>query len=197
MKIHTVAQGTEEWLKLRLGKFTASSAQAIASNGKGLETLVFEKVAEILTGKEKEAYTNVDIERGHQLEEMARSAYELETGNLVKKIGFIEVDEYMGCSPDGLIGEEGLVEIKCKNDVNFVRMMIDQKVDPEHHWQMQMQMLLTGRVWCDYVVFNQNFPKPIIVIRVDRDQDATTKLDTGLLQGIQTIKKMLEQLNGK
>lgn len=195
MKIHDVTQGTEEWLKLRLGKFTASSAQAIANNGKGLETVVFEKVAEILTGKEKEAYTNGDIERGHQLEEMARSAYELEKGTPVKKVGFIEIDEYRGCSPDGLVGEDGLVEIKCKNDVNFVRMLIEPKIDPEHHWQMQMQLFLTGRSWCDYVVFNPNFPKSIIVVRVERDKDAIAKLNLGLNEGIATIRKILEKLN--
>ena len=129
MKIHNIDQNTPEWHALRLGKFTASNAQAIANNGKGLETLCFEKVAEILTGKAKESYTNDDMQRGNDLEEMARNSYELETGIVVKRVGFIEKSDRIGCSPDGLIAEDGLQEIKCKNDANFVRYLFDKKIN--------------------------------------------------------------------
>lgn len=195
MKIYDqIEQGSPEWLLLRLGKFTASDAQAIASNGKGLETLVFEKAAEILTGKLKEEYTNDDMERGKALEEQARNEYELETGVVVKRIGFIEKSERVGCSPDGLIGEDGLQEIKCKNDANFARYMFDRIIDPAHIWQMQMQLLISERQYCDYVVFNPNFPKSVIVTKVVRDEAAIEKLRIGLEEAQEKLDNVLAKI---
>jgi hypothetical protein len=195
--IHNCKQGNEAWQQLRLARLTASDAQAIATAGVGLDTLVLKKVAEKLTGKAPEGYTNGDMERGHELEMMARNAYELETGNLVKEVGFCELDEYTGCSPDGFIGEDGLVEIKCKADHTFVQAMLDHKPEAGHFWQVQMQMWITERKWCDYVVFNPNFPKPLIVIRVDRDEKSIEKIKAGVEKGKALIKSYLEKLNDK
>jgi putative phage-type endonuclease len=194
MKAYNLEQGSEEWFKIRLGKLTASNAQAIAADGKGLETLAFEKVAEIITHKAKPSYTNEDIERGKELEAMARNSYEVETGIVAKQVGFIELDEFTGCSPDGLIGEDGLLEIKCKNDVNFARYLYDGKIDPEHEWQMQMQMLVSGRKWVDYVIFNENFPKTTVIVRVARNEEEIKQLQAGITTGIAKIKEILEKI---
>ena len=197
MKIYTneeIPQGSEAWFTVRLGKFTASDAQAIASNGKGLETLVYEKVAEILTHKVKEAYTNDDMERGKELEESARNAYELETGVVVTRVGFIERGSRVGCSPDGLIGEDGLQEIKCINDTNFVKFMVNKDIDTSHIWQMQMQMLVSERKYCEYVVYNPNFPKPIIITRIERDEVAIEKLRIGLEQAHIKLNEILDKV---
>ena len=185
-----ISQGSEEWLKLRLGKFTASQAQAIASAGKGLETLVFKKVAEILTNKAEEGYKNFDMERGHELEAMARGAYELETGNIVREVGFCELDKQIGCSPDGLVGDDGLMEIKCPCDKVFVEYLYSGKIDTGYMWQMQMQMYVTDRTWCDYVVFNDNFPNSIVITRVERDEGAVAKIKAGLA----TAKAMTDSI---
>lgn len=189
-----IQQGSPEWLQLRLGKFTASNAQAIASNGIGLTTLCFEKAAEILTGKMKEQYANADMDRGNELEEMARNSYELETGIVVKRVGFVEKSDRIGCSPDGLIAEDGLQEIKCKNDPNFVKFMFDKKIDTAHLWQMQMQMLITDRKWCDYVVFNPNFPKSVIVVRVERNEADIEKLRFGLEKAQEQLDSILSKI---
>jgi len=195
MKIHDVQQGTEEWHQLRLGRFTASDAQAIATNGKGLETLVFEKVAETITGKTKEPYTNTDMERGKELEEMARNSYELETGIIVKKIGFVEVSEHIGCSPDGTIEADGMQEIKCPNDANYAKYLFSEKVDPAHYWQMQMQMHCMDRKWCDYVVFNPNFTgKTITIVRVNRNEEDLKKLIEGLNKGVELKNQILKKI---
>jgi exodeoxyribonuclease (lambda-induced) len=194
MIIHEFEQGTEEWFKIRLGKLTGSNAQAIASNGKGLETLVFEKVAEIMTGKMKAQYTNEDIQRGNELEYMARNSYELETGNLVKKVGFCELDEMSGCSPDGLIGDDGIMEIKCKSDATFARFLYEQKVESAHNWQMQFNLFVTEREYCDYVVFNENFPKTTVIIKVPRNESEIAKLKAGLMMGKAQIKSILEKI---
>lgn len=195
MQIHNFTQGSEEWFKIRLGKFTGTNGQAVATNGRGLETLVFEKVAEIMTGKMKPSYTNDDIERGKELEAMARNSYELESGLLVKEVGFVELDEFTGCSPDGFINEDGLVEIKCKNDANFARFMYDRKIDPDHNWQMQFNLFVTGREWVDYVLFNENFPKTTIITRVNRNDTEIAKLKANVAIGIAQVKSILEKLN--
>lgn len=194
MKIHKVPQGSAEWQALRAGKFTASDAQAIATNGKGLETLCFEKVAEIKTKRVADGYTNDDIERGKELEEMARNSYELETGNVTEQVGFIELSDSVGCSPDALIKEDGLVEIKCKNDANFVRFLFDRKIDPAHFWQMQMQLFITDRKYCDYVIFNPNFDTSIVITRVERSEEDITKIKEGLKKAEETVKSILEKV---
>lgn len=193
MKIYNdLKQGTPEWLKVRIGKFTASTAQAIASNGAGLKTLVFEKAAEVMTGQQKEGYTNSDMERGNELELIARNAYELEKGVVTTQVGFIELDERVGASPDGLVGEDGLIEIKCKNDSNFVRFIFDNEIDPAHEWQMQMQLWVTGRKWVDYVLFNPNFPNPVIITRVLRDEAKIKKIEVGIENGKKQLAEILK-----
>ena len=194
MKIYKFKQNSEEWLKIRLGKFTGSNAQAIAANGKGLETLIFEKVAELSTGKSKPFYTNGDMERGHELEAMARNSYEVETGITSQQVGFVELDEFTGCSPDGLVGKDGLIEIKCKNDAKFARYLLEQKIDPAHNWQIQMNLFVTGREWCDYIVFNENFKKTISIIRVMRNDVEIAKIKAGLAIGIAQVKSILEKI---
>jgi len=192
MKIYdTLVQGTDEWFKVRLGKLTASTAQAVASNGKGLETLCFEKVAEIISGVQEDGYKNADMERGNEQEKLARSAYEMETGLPVKTVGFIELDERVGCSPDGLVNEDGLVEIKCHNGATLVKLLFSGKIDTKYVWQMQFQMYVTGRQWVDYVGFNENFPN-LKIIRVERDEDAIEKIRIGVEQGKETITSILE-----
>ena len=194
MKTFKFAQGTPEWTKKRLGKLTGSVAQAIATAGAGLETLAYIKVAEKLTGKAEEGYINANMEKGNELEAMARNAYELETGKVVKEVGFCELDEYCGCSPDGFIGKDGLVEIKCPTDKVFVKYCYTDKIDTGYIWQIQMQMFVTGRKWCDYAVFNQNFPKNLIVKRILRDETAIEKIKAGVETGKAMIKNIMEKI---
>ena len=194
MQLHKVKQGSPEWHKVRLGKLTASHAQAIASQGKGLETLAYNKVAEILTGKAEEGYINPDMERGNELEMMARNAYELETGNLVKEVGFCELDKHSGCSPDGFVGDDGLVEFKCPTNKVFTEYLYTEKVNTGYVWQMQMQMLVTDRKWCDYAVFAQDFPKSLIIKRIERDERAIEKIKRGLEIGEDMIIKIMEKI---
>ena len=195
MIIHNFDQHSEEWLNIRLGKLTASHAQAIATNGKGLETLCFKKCSELMTGRVGKSYTNPDMERGNELESLARGVYELKTGNLVKEVGFVELDSQVGCSPDGLIGEDGLLELKCKDDVNFFKLLVERKVDPEYMWQIQMQMYITGRKWCDYVVYNDGYTKPLVIIRVERDEEKISKIKQGLEDGKKLMAEMLKKAN--
>lgn len=193
MKIHNVKQCSEKWFTLKLGKLSASHAQAISANGAGLDTLVYKLVAERLSGKREDTYTNPDMERGIEQEKLAASSYEMETGFETKEIGFCELDEYTGASPDRLVNKDGLIEVKCVRGNVYVKLLHTKKIDTGYVWQMQMQMLVTGRKWCDFVVFNENF-SDLVIIRVERDEKAIDKLKIGLELGIEQIKKILEEV---
>lgn len=194
MKIHNVEQGSPEWHKLREMRLTASNAQAIASNGKGLESLVIG----LLVGKyssNTEHYTNADMERGHELESIARGMYELETGNDVTEVGFIEVDKYVGFSPDGLIGKVGGFETKALNDANHMKAIIYglKAIDKKYIWQCQFSMKYSGREWWDLTLFNPNFEKSLIIHRIEPDPIMFKKIETG----VETGKKLIRELNKK
>ena len=195
MEIINCQQGTDEWALARLGKLTASDAQAIVTAGVGLNTLCIEKVAQRLTGLAEDSFKTPAMQNGHDLEDQARNAYELETGNIVKEIGFCKLDEDTGASPDGLVGDDGLVEIKCKTNNIFVKELLSDEIDPAHVWQVQFQMWVTDRKWCDYTVYNPNFPKSLIIKRVNRDEVAIAKIKAGVETGKAIIKSYLLKIN--
>lgn len=193
MIIHNVEQGTEEWYALRRGKMTASKAQAIASAGKGLDTLCLELVSEILTNGSDESYTNPHMERGNELEEKARQAYAIIEGyDMVDRVGFVELDKYIGCSPDGFIYEDGLVEIKCPSNKVYTELLINKKPPSQYIWQCQMQMLVTDRAWCDLVFFNPNFEKSMQIYKQIPNDDAYEKINNGLNLGKEKIQEWLK-----
>jgi predicted phage-related endonuclease len=191
MNIINCIQGTDEWKKVRLGKLTGSDAHTIGVAGKGLDTLCLKKVAEILTGKAEEGYKSQAMQNGNDLEAEARNAYELETGNIVTQVGFCELDDMVGASPDGLIADDGGLEVKCKTDAVYVKELLGEPIDPEHISQMQFGMMVTGRSWWDYIVYNPNFEKSLIIRRVMRDEVAIAKIKAGVETGKALIKSYL------
>jgi len=195
MIIHNIEQGTEEWQQVRRGKMTASHAQTIASNGKGLETYCREVVASLITGISKSVDT-IDTQRGVELEPVARQEYENEKGVSVEQVGFIEYNEFVGVSPDGLVGSDGLIEIKCKNDNNYLAQLLDGEagIESKYIWQMQMQMLVSNRSWCDFVCYNPNFEKKLFIQRIYADERKFSKLLAGFESGEEIIKNILEKI---
>lgn len=189
--INNIQQGTSEWLQLRVGVFTATDGQTIATKGKGLETLIYEKASEIITGLScEEGYTNSNIERGKELEEQARLIYEMENGVSVETVAFVFGDlEHTGCSPDGLVEIDGLAEFKCPNNKNFVVICLTGEYDKKYDWQCQYQMFITGRKWADLVFFNPNFKNPLKTFRIERDE----KIQQTFKENIEyAVKKALE-----
>ncbi len=197
MKIHNLEQGSPEWFEVRKLKLTASNADAIATSGKGLDTLVDELVAEYFATTPEEPYINADMERGNLLEAEARNMYSSISGNVIEQVGFVELDEHVGCSPDGLVNDDGLVEIKCPNNKNYIKLMLTEKIDTKYIWQMQMQMFVTGRKWCDFVAYNPNYSKYILIIRVNADLESQEKIQRGLEKGKAQIKEMVAKLKDK
>lgn len=193
MKIHKMEQRSDEWFAIRLGKMTASNAQCIAANGKGLESYIYSVLTEKYSNN-KESYTNGDMERGVELEDQARMTYEIENQKVIE-VGFIEHNEYAGCSPDGLVGDEGGIEIKCPNDVNFFKLLCngEKEIDMKYIWQVQMCLLISGRKWWDLIFYNTNFEKNMMIFRITPEISKQEKLIVGIEKG----KKLINELTQK
>ena len=190
MKIHNFEQRTDEWYAIRKGKMTASNAETIIANGKGLETYIYNLMAEYYSSAEKENYINADMQRGIDLEPEARLEFEFYTGLDVQEVGFIEHNEFIGVSPDGLIGDDGLIEIKCPNDSIYFKLLLNDNIKPEYIAQMQMQMYVTDRQYCYFVSYNPNFEKSLYIKKINRDEEMIDKLKKGLERGTQLIKEI-------
>jgi hypothetical protein len=193
--IHNCEQGTDDWFKVRELKLTASHAQAIATGGKGLETYVTEMMAYYYSSNEREYYSSKDMDRGNELEPIARSIYELQTGLKVDQVGFIELNKFVGCSPDGLIGKDGGLEIKSPNNINYYKTLRDgeKAIDSGYIWQVQMNLFVTGRKWWDLAFYNPNFEETLKIIRLFPDKEMQDKLKVGLEKGIELIKSQLNE----
>lgn len=190
---HDVEQKSDEWFKIREGKLTGSNATPIGANGKGLITYCLNIAADVVRTGEKEYYINSDMERGNELESIAVSAYEFKTGSTVKHIGFITNDKYdnVGVSPDGLIGDDGGIEIKARNDTkHFSLIQGDTSEIPFN--QIQMCLLITERKWWDFVSFNTNFDKPLFIKRILPDEKYFEKLKLGFKTGNELVEKYLD-----
>ena len=124
--------------------------------------------------------------------------YEFETGNTVTQVGFIELSDVVGCSPDGLVGDDGLLEIKNFSDKVYLELLLTGKIEKKYYNQMQMQLYVTGRKWCDYFVFNPNFiDKPYYMVRVYPDKDTFAHLDSALKSAKEQLyeqKKILDAI---
>jgi len=197
--IHNIEQQTPEWYDLRRQyPLTASKAQAIGNAGKGLETLVWDVLADKYSIAEKEHISNVHTDRGNELEANARAIYEMQTGNTVTEVGFITNDKVSkagGASPDGLVNNDGLVEIKCFDDAKHFKCSVMGLVpESQYEWQMQMQMLFTGRKWVDFVAYNPNYHNSILIKRVEADEEKQARLQEGLKAGEKLIKEIEAKL---
>ena len=193
MKIYNFEQRTDEWYAIRKGKMTASNADTIIANGKGLETYIYNLMAEYYSSAEKENYINADMQRGIDLEPEAKIEFQFYTGLDIKEVGCVELNEYILASPDGLIGDDGLIEIKCPNDSIYFKLLLSNNIKPEYIAQMQMQMYVTDRQYCYFVSYNPNFEKSLYIKKINRDEEMIDKLKKGLERGTELIKEIKKQ----
>ena len=190
MKIYNFEQRTEDWYNIRKGKMTASNAETIIANGKGLETYIYNLMAEYYSSAEKENYINADMQRGIDLEPEAKIEFQFYTGLDIKEVGCVELNDYILASPDGLIGDDGLIEIKCPNDSIYFKLLLSNNIKPEYIAQMQMQMYVTERQYCYFVSYNPNFEKSLYIKKINRDEEMIDKLKKGLERGTELIKEI-------
>jgi len=182
----TDIQRTEEWFGERLGKVTASRvADVLAKTKSGPSAsranYAAELVAERLTGRRAEGFTSAAMQRGTDLEPLAREAYSFVSGNTVVETGFVPhpVIAMTGASPDGLIGDDGLVEIKCCGAARHIAVLKGDPAEDRYVKQMLWQMACTGRQWCDLAYYNPDLPVELQlkVIRIDRDDAAIEEME--------------------
>ncbi len=168
LQIFDCEQGSPEWFACRLGIPTASRFKDVLAKGQGLtrKKYLYTLAGEILTGEPAESYTNDHMERGKAMEAEAREMYAFQTGNDPVQVGFMRRGD-VGCSPDSLLGEDGLLEIKSKLPHVHLEALEGRRLPPEHVAQVQGQLWISGRAWCDFVSY---WPKlPLFVCRVERD----------------------------
>ena len=194
-------QGSPEWLSERAGKVTASMVSAVLAKPEtaGYRDYQAQLVAEILTGKPQGSdYTNAAMQFGTEMEPLARSAYEAETGFSVDEVGFCQhpTINRAGASPDGLVGKNSLVEIKVPKVATHLAYLIAGVVPVGYKNQMMWQMACTGRDWCDFVSFRPDLPEhlQLFVIRFKRDPARIIELETAVIAFLDSVDKMLSQL---
>ena len=200
-----IEQGTDAWLQLRLGKVTASRVADImaktktgvsASRGNYLIELALQRV----TGNIEPMYTNDAMQHGIDEEPYARVAYEVKTGNFVDQIAFVEhpTIEWFGCSPDGLVGNDGLIEIKCPNSATHWATIKDGKPPNKYVIQMQTQMACTNRQWCDFVSFDSRMPErsQLFICRVERDQTMIDEIEVEVMKFLNEVESEVNLMKG-
>lgn len=196
MIIHDVLQNSEEWHRLRCGVFTASVfSKIVTPTGKysaQAEDIEDGIVAEIITGTPSDDFGGTKwVERGKELEGDAVKLYEMLKDCEVKHMGFVTNDDgNIGCSPDGCVGDDGLIEIKCPKPKTHVKYCITGVIEDVYKPQIQGQMLVTGRKYVDIISYHPEM-KPAI-IRVERDEEYIEKLSNALNQCIENVNKKLE-----
>lgn len=168
MPEHKLLQGSDEWLNFRMGKVSASRVSDLMAKTKSgvsasRKNYLMQLLCERLTGKREESFTSAAMQRGRDKEPIARSDYEAKNGVMVMETGCFSHPDIPGfiASPDGLVGSDGLLEIKNPNTAQHVEFLRTGKIDPGYEIQMMCQMMCTGRKWCDFVSFDDRLPEPL------------------------------------
>lgn len=199
-----VEQRTEEWAALRLGRVTGSRvAEVLAEikNGEAAKRKNYraELIVEILTGRPIENFQTPAMLWGLEQEAFARAAYELLTGATVDTVGFAihPTINRFGASPDGFIGEEGLIEIKCPNTATHLEYLLASgNVPKEYEPQMLAAMACTGRKWCDFASFDPRLPAhlQLYVCRLYRDEKRIAEMEEKVRAFLLEVDEMLKRL---
>lgn len=167
-------QGSEGWLKIRAGVPSASNfSDIITTQGKTSTSrlkYMYTLVGEKLLGMKEDGFQSEAMLRGVEMESEAREVYSFITGNEVETVGFCFADEkkLYGCSSDGLIGEDGMVEIKCRKISNHIECLISKDLKSPEFQQVQGQLLVTGRKWVDYFCYYPGLPHLLIKVFPDK-----------------------------
>ena len=194
MKYYDIEQGSEQWFELRLGKFTSSTFKNLFAKPttiayqKEINQVVFER----LTGKVPESFSNDYMQRGTELEPLAREAYEAEKLEIVQNGGFWEFDEWTGSSPDGLIGDDGTLEAKCPAFNTMIEYLTKQKLPSEYFYQVHGQLFVTGRQWCDFVAYHPDLP--IFIKRIEASEEVNQQIREALDKAIKQVQLKIDKI---
>ncbi len=197
-------QRSTEWFAIRLGKVTASRVADVISKTKtgystNRDNYMAQLVCERMTGTQGESFTNTAMQWGTDQEPLARAAYEAVVDVLVDEIGFVVHPTIgnAGASPDGLVGDVGLIEIKCPNTATHIDTVLSDKVPSKYIPQMQWQMACTNRKWCDFVSFDSRMPEDLqlFIQRVDFDSEYVKMLEAEITKFLAELETKIEKHN--
>jgi putative phage-type endonuclease len=201
--IESCEQGSEEWLSLRLGKITASRVKDVLTKGRGTspsktaESYMMELIAEILTGNSKPFFENDAMRWGTETEPQARAMYAVNNDFVdVKEVAFVEHNEQIGISPDGLVGDDGLLEIKCPNTTTQLKRALSDDYSSDYKAQIQMQLWVTEREWCDFLSFDPRLEcaAGYLQQRVMRDEEYIEEMKTKVHAFVEKMNELIKQL---
>lgn len=201
-----LVQGTDDWKQARCGLVTASRVADVVAKtktgwGASRANYMGELIAERLTGNAAEGFTNAAMQWGTDQEPAARIAYEFMTNASVEQVGLVlhpTIGE-TGASPDGLVGKDGLVEIKCPNTSTHIDTLLGQKVPEKYLTQIQWQLACTKRQWCDFVSYDPRMPATmeLFVQRVERDDERIADLEAGVVEFLAELRKKVDALRNR
>lgn len=192
-----IVQRSEEWFAARCGSLGASQlSDALAKTKTGYAAtrtnLRAKLVIERLTGVQEDGFKTPAMQWGIDNEDGARLAYEARSGEFVTEVGLYKHPEIRGshASPDGLVGDDGCIEIKCPNSATHIETLKDEKIAKKYLMQMQWQMRCTDRQWCDFVSYDPRFPDGLqmFVKRIDRDDDMIAEMETGVRSFLEEVE---------
>jgi len=201
--IEMIEQRSDEWFAARIGKVTASRvADVIAKTKTGYsasrDNYMAQLICERLMGQKGESFTNAAMQHGTETEPLARLSYEVSQNVLVDEVGFVPHPkiEMAGASPDGLVNDDGLLEIKCPNTATHIETLLSQTVPGKYNTQMQFQMACTGRSWCDFVSFDNRLPAELqlFVKRVPRDEVFVRLIEAEIVQFLAELDDKINKL---
>ena len=201
--IEMMDQGSDQWFAARIGKVTASRvADVLAKTKSGYSTsrdnYMAQLVCERLTGQREDFFTSAAMQHGTDTEPLARAAYESLKDVLVDEVGFVPHPSIImaGASPDGLVGDNGLLEIKCPNTATHIDTLLTQTVPNKYNTQMQFQMACTDREWCDFVSFDNRLPEELqlFVKRVPRDNMYIKLMEDEIVKFLNELDIKIAQL---
>ncbi len=196
-------QRTSEWFSERAGKVTASAiykVMARTKSGYGADRSNYhaQLVSERLTGVPADSFTNAAMQWGIETEAQARAMYGLHVGQAVIETGFHPHPRLAmsGASPDGLVGDFGLVEIKCPNTATHIATLTGASIDRKYLLQMQWQMACTGREWCDFASFDPRMPQEmqLHVRRVERDAELLDEIESEVAKFLDEVAETVATL---
>ncbi|MFC0246438.1 lambda exonuclease family protein [Falsochrobactrum ovis] len=201
-----IIQGSPEWHELRIGRVTASRvADVVAKTKSGYSAsranYMAQLIAERLTGTVAESFTNAAMQWGNDQEADARIAYEFYANVDVDQVAFVPHPSIAmtGASPDGLVGDSGLVEIKCPNTATHIETLRGGTVPGKYVTQMFWQMACTGRQWCDFVSYDPRMPEQmrLFIKRIERDDARIRELEMEVIQFLKELSETVQELSRK
>lgn len=206
MTLHDIDQGTDEWKRLRLGKVTASRISDVLARtktgwGASRAQYAAQLVCERLTGCVSDGFTNAAMQWGTATEPEARRAYEFFVDRDVIQIGFVDhpVISGAGCSPDGLVGEDGMVEIKCPTSATHIDTLLNGSFADKYVKQALFQLACTGRQWVDLASYDPRLPERmrLYVKRIERDDATIGDIENEVRTFLAEIDDTVAQLSAR